>query len=146
MLPLILALYAKNEKKLSSLSVILTLPPLQGFSSRKTAFYLLQFLSNFFKYSFLNFPLSHPYNILAINLLGNSFLLEFCSFALSIFSCLLTSVLILSLNSFNTSFAFPRSSILYQVSCSAVNPFQHTKYFSTLLIFSYLVFFLLSIL
>ena len=79
---------------------------------------ILQFLSNFFKYSSSNFSSSHPYNILAVKFPGNSPLLKSCFSALSIFSYLLISVSLLSLNSSNTSFAFPRSSFLFQVSCS----------------------------
>ena len=62
-------------------------------------FYLFQFLSNFFKYSYLNFPSSLSYNIFAVNFPGNSPLLKFFSSIQSIFSCLLTFVFILSSNS-----------------------------------------------
>ena len=125
----------ENRKILSSLPSFLILPPLQGFSSRETDFHLCQFLSNFLKYSSLNFPLSHLYNIFAINFLGNSFLLKSFSFVISNFSCLLTSTFILPLNSSNTSLAFPKSSFLSHILCSAINSFHHTKYLSTPFIF-----------
>ena len=51
--------------------MFLTLPLLQGFSFRETAFHLCQFLSNFLKYSSSNLPSFHPYNIFAINFPGN---------------------------------------------------------------------------
>ena len=126
----------KNKiKMLSPLSLFLTLPPLQGFSSGETDFHFCQFLSNFLRYSFSNFSLSHPYSIFAVNFPGSFPLLKSFSFSISSFSCLLTSAFILPLNSSNTSFAFPKSSFLSQVSCSAVNPFHCTKYLSIPLIF-----------
>ena len=125
----------ENRKILSLLLLFLTLPPLQGFSSGETDFYFCQFLSNFLKYSFLNFPLSHPYNIFAVNFPCNSPLLKSLSSAIFIFFCLLTSAFIHSLNSSNTSLTFPKSSFLSQVSCSAINLFHCTKYLSTSLIF-----------
>ena len=120
---------------LSLLSSFSTLPSLQGFSSGETDFYLCQFLSNFLKYSFSNFPLFHSYNIFAVNFPSSSLLLKSLSSAISIFSCLLTSAFILLSNSSNTSLAFPKSSFFSQVSYSAVNPFQCTRYLSTPLIF-----------
>ena len=120
---------------LSSLLSFLTLPPLQGFSSRETDFHFCQFLSNFLKYSFSNFPLSYPYNIFAINFPGNFPLPKSFSSAISNFSCLLTSVFILLSNSSNTFLAFTKAFFLSQVLCSAVNPFHRTKYFFTPLIF-----------
>ena len=48
----------KIRKELSLLLAILTLSLLQGFSSRETDFHLCQFLSNFLRYSALNFPSS----------------------------------------------------------------------------------------
>ena len=125
----------ENNKKLSLLLAILTLPPLQDFSSGETDFYFCQFLSSFFKYSSSNFLSSHPYNLFAINFPGNSPLLKSLSSAISIFSYLLTSVFILLLNSSNASFAFPKSSFFSQISCSAINPFYCTKYFFVSLIF-----------
>ena len=128
----------KKKKKKNSycpLSSTLTLPPLQGFSSRETDFHFHQFLSNFLKYPSLNFPSFYPYNIFAIYFPGNSSLLKSLFSAISNFSCLLTSTFILSLNSSTTSLAFPRSSSFFHESCSTVNPFHHTKYFTTSLIF-----------
>ena len=128
---------------LSPLSLFLTLFLLQGFSSGETDFYLHQFLSNFLKYSSSNFPLSHPYNIFAINFPGNSPFLKSFSSAISNFYCLLSSIFILSSNSSNASLVFPKSSFLSHVLFSAVNPFHCTKYLSTPLIF--LLFNILSI-
>ena len=125
----------ENRKISSPLLLFLTLPPLQDFSSGETDFHFRQFLSNFLRYSSSNFPSSHSYSIFAINFPGNSPLLKSFSSAISSFSCLLTSVFILPSNSSNTSLVFPKSSFLSQVSCSAVNPFHHTKYLSTSLIF-----------
>ena len=113
--------------------MFLTLPLLQGFSFRETAFHLCQFLSNFLKYSSSNLPSSHPYNIFAINFPGNSPLLKSLSSAFSIFSCFLISVL--PSKSVNASSAFFELSFLSQVSPSAVNPFHRTRYFSTPLTF-----------
>ena len=121
--------------KLSPLPAVLTLPPLQGFSSRETDFHFHQFLSNFLKYSSSNFPSSHLYNIFTVNFPSNSPLLKSFSSAISSFSCLLTSAFILPLNSSNISLAFPKSFFLFQILYSAVNPFHHTKYLSTPLIF-----------
>ena len=109
--------------------MILTLLPLQGFSSRETNFHLLQFLSNFLRYSTSNFTLSHLYSNLAVYLPDNSLLLY------SFYSCCLTSTFNLSSNSSTSSFAFSKSSFLSHVSFSTVNPFHHTKYFSTPLTF-----------
>ena len=113
--------------------MILTLPSLQGFSSGETAFHSYQFLSNFFKYSSSNFLSSHLYNILAVNFPGNLPLLKSLSSTSSIFSCFLIFVFLSK--SANASSAFFRFSLLSHVSPSAVNPFHHTKYFSTPLIF-----------
>ena len=109
-------------------------PPLQGFSSKETDFHFHQFLSNLLRYSSSNFPLSYLYNVFAVYFSSNSSLLKFSSI-LSNFSCLLISALILLSNSPTASLAFPRSSSLFHVSCSAVNPFYCTKYFSTPFIF-----------
>ena len=113
----------------------LTLPPSQGFSSGETAFHLLQFLSNFFRYSSSNFLLSYLYNIFTVNFSSSSPLLKSLSSAMSIFSCLLTSTFILPSNSFKASPAFFKFSFLSQVSPSDVSSFHQTKYFSTPLIF-----------
>ena len=109
--------------------MILTLSFLQGFSSRETDFHLLQFFSNFFRYSALNFPSSHPYSNLAIYFPSNSLLLYSSLF------CHLTSAFNLPSNLFTNFFAFSKSSSFSHVSFSAVNPFHHTKYFSTPLTF-----------
>ena len=120
---------------LSLLLLFLTLPSLQGFSSRETSFHFRQFLSNFLKYSSSNFLLSHPYSIFAINFPGNSTLLKTFFSAISKFFYLLTFVFILLSNFSNTSLVFPKSFLLFQVSCSTINPFYHTKYLFTPLIF-----------
>ena len=115
--------------------MFLTLPPLQGFSSGETDFHFCQFLSNFLRYSSSNFPLSHPYNIFAVNFPGNSPLLKSLSFAISSFSCLLTSAFILPSNSSNAFLAFLKASLFSYVSYSTINLFYHTKYLFTPLIF-----------
>ena len=125
----------ENNKKLSLLFTILILLPFQGFSSRETDFHFHQFLSSFLKYSFSNFPSSHPYNIFAINFPGNSLFLKSLFSTISSFSCLLTSAFILPSNSSTASSAFSKSSFFSQESCSAVNSFYYTKYFSTPLTF-----------
>ena len=113
----------------------MTLSFIQGFSSRKIEFHFYQFLSIFLKYSFSNFPSFHLYSIFSVNLPDSFFLLKSCSSATSNFFCLLTSVLILSLKSVTTSCAFPKPSFFSYMSYSAVNSFQHTKYFVTPLTF-----------
>ena len=125
----------ENRKILSLLLLFLTLPSLQGFSSRETSFHFCQFLSNFLKYSFSNFPSSHPYSIFAVNFPGNSPLLKTFFSAIFNFFYLLTFVFILPLNFSNTSLAFPKSFLLFQISCSTINFFHHTKYLFTPLIF-----------
>ena len=125
----------KIGKEPSPLLVILTLLSLQGFSSREVDFYFCQFLSNFLRYSFSNLLLFYPYSNFAVYLSGNSPLLNFLSSAISILSCLLTSVFIHPSNSSNTSFAFSKFFLFSHVSCSTVNPFHHTRYLSTSLIF-----------
>ena len=112
--------------RLSLLLSVLTLPPSQGFSG-ETDFYFHQFLSNFLKYSFSNFSLSYPYNIFTVYFPSNSPLLK--SFS-SIISNLLTSALILPSNFSIASLVFSRSSFLFHVLCSTINPFYHTRYFS----------------
>ena len=98
-------------------------------------FHLFQFLSNFLKYSFSNFPLFYLYNILAIYFPSNSPLLMFFSSARSSFSYLLTSIFILPLNSTTSSFVFSKSSSFSQLLWSTINLFHCTKYFMTLLTF-----------
>ena len=128
-----------KKKKNKTKFITLTLSPLQGFSSGETDFHLCQFFSNFFKYSFLNFLSSYPNNIFAMYFSGNLLLLNSSTFEfnfvfhiLSVLSCLLTSV---SSNSSTSSFAFSKSFSFSHISFSAINPFQHTKYFSTPRIF-----------
>ena len=108
---------SKNKKekkiKLSLTFVILTSFSFQGFSSRKTNFYFCQFLSNFFRYSSLNFLSSQPYNIFTIYFSSNFSLLKSFSSAMSNFSCYITSTFILSSNSAITSFVFSKSSSLF---------------------------------
>ena len=65
-----------NENKQSPLLSALTLPPLPGFSGGETDFHFCQFLSNFFRYSFSNFPSSYLYNIFAVYFSSNSPLLK----------------------------------------------------------------------
>ena len=115
--------------------MILISPLLQGFSSGETDFYFYQFLSNFFKYSFSNFLSFYLYNIFAMYFPGNSLLLKSLFFTISIFSCCLTSAFILSLNSATISFIFFRSFLFSHESCSTVNLFHCTKYFTTPLTF-----------
>ena len=115
--------------------MILTLPFLQGFSSRETDFHFHQFLSNFFKYFFSNFLSFYLYSIFAINFPSSSLLLKSLSSAISNLSCLLTSIFILLSNSSNAFFICFRFFPFSHVSCSAMNPFYLTKYFSTSLIF-----------
>ena len=98
-------------------------------------FQFCQFFSNFLKYSFLNFLLYYLYNILAIYFPGSSPLLKLFSSIQSNSSCLLTSVFTLSSNSITNFFIFSKSSSFSQLSCFAVNPFYHTKYFVTPLTF-----------
>ena len=114
-------------------------------TSSPTDFHLHQFLSNFFKYSFSNFPSSYPNNIFAIYFPSNLLLLNSSTFGFnfiffhlsSIPSCLLTSTLILSSNLFTNSLTFSKSSFFSHVLFSAINPFQRTKYLSTLIFFFY---------
>ena len=98
-------------------------------------FYFLQFFSNFLKYSSSNFLSSHLYNIFTIYFPSSSSLLNFLSFDLSNFFYLLTFVFILSLNSATNSFVFFKSFFFSQLSCSTINLFHHTKYFTTSLTF-----------
>ena len=130
----------ENEKKIVKSNVHNSdIIFLQGFFSGETNFYFCQFFSNFFKYSFSNFPSSHLYNIFVIYFSGNSLLLESLSFTISNFSYCLTFVFNLPSNSTTTTFIFSKSSSLPQVSCFAVNLFYHTRYFTasfTFLLFS----------
>ena len=109
----------------------------------KTDSHFCQFLSNFFKYSTLNFPSSYLYNIFAIYFPSNSLLLKFLSSILYNFSCYLTSVLSLSSNSTITSFVFSKSFFLSQISYSTVNLFYYTKYFTIYILLLFKIFYFL---
>ena len=98
-------------------------------------FHLFQFLSNLSKYLFSNFLLFYLYNIFTIYFPGNPPLLKFFSSTIPNFSCILTSVFILPLNSATTFFMFSKSSSFSQLLCSAVNSFHCTRYFTTPLTF-----------
>ncbi len=93
-----------------------------------------QLLSNFFKYFFSNFMSFYLYNIFVIYIYfsGNSIFLKSLFSTISNFSYLYTSVLILLSNLSTTSFAF---SFFSYASCSAINSFHHTKYFTISLIY-----------
>ena len=105
-------------------------------------FYLFQFLSNFFKYLFLNFLLSHPNNNFTVYFPSNSLLLNSSAlgFNFTLHLCstpfyLLTSTLTLLSNSFTNSFTFSKFFSFSYISCFAVNLFYLTRYLSTSLIF-----------
>ena len=122
----------ENEKNKTKSTIFNSnITPLQDFFFKETDFHFCQFLSNFFKYFFLNFLLSHLYNIFTIYFPGNYSLLKSCFSTISKFSCFLTSALNLPSNSTTASFAFSKSFSLSYVSCSAINFFHHTKYFIT---------------
>ena len=92
-------------------------------------FYYLQFLSSLPQYSWLYLLSDHPNSFLAVNLSGKSLLLN----VLSLRSCLAMSSISHQYsfsNSLIASFMFSKFSLSSQVSDSAVNPFQHTKYLS----------------
>jgi len=125
----------RNENRWSPLSSILTLLPIQGFFSEETNFHFYQFLSNFLKYSFSNFPLCYLYNIFSVYFSSNSSLLKSCSSTKSNFFYLLTSVLILLSNSAITFFAFSKFSPFSYMLFSTINSFYNTKHFITSLIF-----------
>ena len=84
----------------------------------------------FFKFSIIP-PIQH----LRYKLPQQSPLLKSLSSTISIFSCFLISAFILPSNSFKASPAFFRFSFLSYVSPFTMNPFYHTMYFSTPLIF-----------
>ena len=98
----------------------MTLPPFLRFFLQKNfaPFYLLQFFSNFFRYSLLNFLSSYLYSVFTINLpsifFSSSILLPFLPYSLSY--------------SFTASFAFFRFASLSHESSSAVYSFYLTKY------------------
>ena len=98
-----------------------------------SSFHLFQFYSNLPQYSSSYLLSDHPNNFFTVNLPGSSFLLNI----LSSLSCFLTSFIshqYFFSNSSTTSFAFPKFSFSSQVSDSAVNPFNFTKYLSFSLI------------
>ena len=92
-------------------------------------FHHLQFLSSLLQYSWLYLLSDHPNSFLAINLPGNSPLLNISSSC----SCLATSSMsrrYFFSNSSIASFAFFKFSLPFQISDSTINPFQCTKYLS----------------
>ena len=115
--------------------IILTLLPLQDFFSGKTDFHFHQFLSNFFRYLFLNFPSSYLYNIFVMYFSSNSFFLKSLSSTISNFFYFLTSIFSFPLNSTTTFFAFSKSFSFFQKLYSVINLFYYTKYFTTPLTF-----------
>ena len=97
-------------------------------------FHLFQFLFNLPQYSSLYILSNHPNNFFAVNLPSNSSLSNtssscFC-FAISSWSHQYSFS-----NSLIASCMFFKFSLPSQVSNSAVNPFQHTKYLSFPLIY-----------
>ena len=122
-------------KEPSPLLAILTLPFIQGYSSGETDFHLCQFLSNFLRYSSSNLLLFHLYNNFAIYFPSNSPLLNSLFSTISILSYLLTSTFICPSNFSNASFVFSKFSFFSHIFCSAINPFHHTRYLFTPLIF-----------
>ena len=92
-------------------------------------FHRLQFLSNLSQYSWLYRLSNHSYNIFAVNFPGNSSRWN----VPSLHSCLATSSISHRYsfsNSLITSFVFSKFSLPSQVSDSAINPFQRTRYLS----------------
>ena len=92
-------------------------------------FHCLQFFSNLPQYSWSYHLSDHLYNIFAVNFPGNSPHLNIISSR----SCHATSSMSLQYsfsNSSIASFAFSKFSLPSQVSDSAVNPFQRTRYLS----------------
>ena len=118
----------------SSSGIVFIVPLFCGF----LPFHRLQFLSNLPQYSWSYCLSDHPYNLFAVNLPGSSLHWNIP------FSCSYHATSSISRqysfsNSSITSFAFSRFSLPSQVSDSAVNPFQRTKYLSlplTFLLFS----------
>ena len=92
-------------------------------------FYCLQFLSSLPQYSWLYLLSDHPNSFIAVNLPGNSPLLNVPSLH-SCFAMFFMSHRYSFSNSLITSFIFFKFSLPFQVSDSAINPFQHTKYLS----------------
>jgi len=71
---------------------------------------------------------------------SNFSLLKSCSFILSNFFYLLTSILSFPSNFATVSLTFAKSSSLSHILFSTVNPFYYTKYFITSYTFLYLIF------
>ena len=97
-------------------------------------FYRLQFFSILPQYSWSYRLSDHPYSFFAVNLPGSSLRQN----VFSLRSCCATSSMSRRYSFSNSSiafFAFSKFSLPSQVSNSAVNSFQHTKYLSFLLIF-----------
>ena len=99
------------------------------FSPNCFPFHYFQFLSNLPQYSWSYLLSDYPKSFFAVNLLGNSPLLNILSFhscfAISSISCWYSFS-----NSSIASCVFFKFSLLSQVLDSTVNPFQHTKYLS----------------
>ena len=118
--------FPKFSSSISSSSGIVFIVP---FLIRFLPFHHLQFFSNLPQYSWSYRLSDHPYNFFAVNFPGNSPRRN----VLSSCSCLATSSISCRYsfsNSSIASFAFFKFSLPSQVSDSAVNPFQHTKYLS----------------
>ena len=109
----------------SSSGIVFIIPLLTGL----LPFHCFQFLSNLPQYSWLYRLSDHPYNFFAVNLPGSSPHWNVPSSR----SCRATSSVSRRysfLNSSIASFAFLKFSLPSQVSDSAVNPFQRTRYLS----------------
>ena len=109
----------------SSSGIIFIIPLLAGF----LPFHCLQFFSNLPQYSWSYHLSDHLYNIFAVNFPGNSPRWNVPSSRF----CLATSFISRRYsfsNSSIASFAFSKFSLPSQVSDSAVNPFQRTRYLS----------------
>ena len=94
-----------------------------------SSFHLFQFHSNLPQYSLSYLLSDHPNNFFAINLSGNSPLLN-VPFSLSYFLISSISCQYSFSNSSIASFAFSKFSLLSQISDSAMNPFYCVKYLS----------------
>ena len=92
-------------------------------------FYCFQFRSNLSQYSLSYLLFDHPNNFFAINLPGNFPLLNISSSLSYQFTFFMFQQYSFSY-SFITFLEFSKFSLPSQVSDSAVNPFQHTKYLS----------------
>jgi len=97
-------------------------------------FHCFQFCSNLPQYSSSYFLSDHPNNFFAVNLPGNSPLLNVSSSLSCQFTCSMSHWYSLSYSSI-ASLAFSKFSLPSQVSDSAVNPFQCTRYLSLPLIY-----------